>query len=78
MTKMENKFHHFCPLDKAVCVGCLGIGVATPWDDCPYGKSNANTFVRARAYRVFPDLVCRDQPRGHPSGPAAPSGCPLG
>ena len=57
---------------------CLLIGVATPWDDCPYGKSNANTFVRARAYRVFPDLVCRDQPRGHPSGPAAPSGCPLG
>ena len=37
---------------------------------CPYGKSNANTFVRARAYRVFPDLVCRDQLRGHPSGPA--------
>ena len=29
------------------------IGVATPWDDFPYTKSNANTFVRARAYRVF-------------------------
>ena len=29
------------------------IGVATPWDDCPYAKSNANTFVCARAYRVF-------------------------
>ena len=57
---------------------CLPIGVATAWDDCPYGKSNANTFIRARTYRVFPDLVCRDQPRGHPSGPAAPSGCPLG
>ena len=27
--------------------------VATPWDDFPYTKSNANTFVRARAYRVF-------------------------
>ena len=40
-------------------MGCLCIGVATPWDDCPYGKSNANTFVRAHAYRVFPDLVCR-------------------
>ena len=40
-------------------MGCLCIGVATPWDDCPYGKSNANTFVRARAYRVIPDLVCR-------------------
>ena len=26
---------------------------AIPWDDCPYAKSNANTFVRARAYRVF-------------------------
>ena len=23
------------------------------WDDCPYAKSNANTFVRACAYRVF-------------------------
>ena len=50
--------------------------MATPWDDCPYGKSNANTFVRARAHRVFPDLVCRDQPRGHPSGLVAPSGGP--
>ena len=29
------------------------IGVANPGDDCPYAKSNANTFVRARAYRVF-------------------------
>ena len=28
-------------------------GVATPWDDCPYAKSNDNTLVRARAYRVF-------------------------
>ena len=53
-------------------MGCLRIGVATPWDDCPYGKSNANTFVRACAYRVFPDLVCRDQPRGHPEGAAGP------
>ena len=26
----------------------------------------------------FSDLVCRDQPQGHPSGPSAPSGCPLG
>ena len=30
-----------------------GIGVASPWDNCPYVKSNANTFVRAGAYRVF-------------------------
>ena len=28
-------------------------GHCTPWDECPYAKSNANTFVRARAYRVF-------------------------
>ena len=34
-------------------LGVSRIGVATPWDDCPYAKSNANTFVRARAYRVF-------------------------
>ena len=31
-------------------MGCLRIGVATLWDDCPYGKSYANTLVRARAY----------------------------
>ena len=29
-------------------------------------KSNANTFVRARAYGLY-NLVCRDQPRGPPS-----------
>ena len=29
------------------------IGVANPWDDCPYTKSNANTFVCACAHRVF-------------------------
>ena len=38
-----------------------------PWDDCPYTKSNANTFVCAHAYRVFL-TSCRDEPRGHPSG----------
>ena len=27
--------------------------MATPRDDCPYAKSNANTFVPSRAYRVF-------------------------
>ena len=32
------------------------------WDDCPNGKNNANIFVLAGAYRVFPDLVCWDQP----------------
>ena len=34
-------------------LGVSRIGVATPRDDCSYAKSNANTFVRARAYRVF-------------------------
>ena len=34
-------------------LGVSRIGVDTPWDDCPYAKSNANTFVCARAYRVF-------------------------
>ena len=30
----------------------------TPRDDCPYGKSNANTFVRARAHGLFlPRLI---------------------
>ena len=47
-------------------LGMSRIGVAIPWDDWPYGQSNANTFVRARAYRSFPDLVCRDQPQGVP------------
>ena len=41
----------FC-IDKS-SLGVFRIGVATPWDDCPYAKSNANTFVRAHAYRVF-------------------------
>ena len=26
------------------------IDEAIPWDDCPYAKSNANTYVQARAY----------------------------
>ena len=30
---------------------------AIPWDDCPYARSNANTFVRARAYMVFQPRV---------------------
>ena len=33
------------------------IDEAIPWDDCPDAKSNANTFVRARAYRVFRPCV---------------------
>ena len=39
-------------IDKS-SLGVSRIGVATPWDDCPYAKSNVNTFVRAHAYRVF-------------------------
>ena len=34
-------------------LGVSRIGVATPWDDCPYTKSNANTFVRAHAYTQY-------------------------
>ena len=40
-------------------MGCLRTVVATSWDYCPYSKSNANAYVHACAYRVFPDLVCR-------------------
>ena len=49
-----NTMHHalLFRIDKT-SLGVSRIGVATPWDDCPYAKSNANTFVRARAYRVF-------------------------
>ena len=35
-------------IDKS-SLGVSRIGVATLWDDCPYAKSNANTFVHARA-----------------------------
>merc|ERR1739842_104437 len=49
-------------------LGVSRIGVATPRDDCPYAKSNANTFVRAHAYRVFLTSCVRinlgDIPRG--------------
>ena len=43
------------------------IDEAIPWDDCPYAKSNDNTFVHARAYRVF-------QPRVSGSTSGAPLG----
>ena len=39
-------------IDKS-SLGVSRVGVATPWDDCQYANSNANTFVRACAYRVF-------------------------
>ena len=35
-------------------LGMARIDEAIPWDDCPYAKSNANTFVRACVYKVFP------------------------
>ena len=41
----------FC-MDKS-SLGVSRIGVATPWGDCQYAESIANTLVRARAYRVF-------------------------
>ena len=47
--------------------GVSRIDEATPWDACPYAKSNANTFVRARAYRVF-----------RPRVSGSTSGAPLG
>ena len=37
------------------------------WDDCPYAKSNANTFVRARAYRDFLTLCVGTDLRYIPS-----------
>ena len=52
----------FC-VDKS-SLGVSRIDEATPWDDCPYVKSNANTFVRVLA--GFFDLVCQDQPWGAP------------
>ena len=38
-------------------LGMARIDEAIPWDDCPYAKSNTNTFVRARAYRIFQPRV---------------------
>ena len=34
------------------------LGDATPWDDCLYAKSYANTFVHAFVLIGFSDLVC--------------------
>ena len=53
------------------------IGVATPWDDFPYTKSNANTFVRARAYRVFLTLCVGINLGGIPRGLWHPRDVPL-
>jgi len=38
-------------------LGMSRIDEAIPWDDCPYAKSNANTFVRARAPSVDPSTL---------------------
>ena len=65
LSKKALLFH----IDKT-SLGVSHIGVATPWDDCP--KINVNTFVRARAYRVFltscVSINLGDIPRGlwHP------------
>ena len=48
-------------------LGMARIDEAIPWDDCPYAKSNANTLVRPRAYRVF-----------RPRVSGSTSGAPLG
>ena len=32
--------------------GVSRVGVTNSWDDCPYTLSNANTYVRARAYGI--------------------------
>ena len=55
-------------IDKS-SLGMSRINEAIPWVDCPYAKSNANTFVRARAraYRVF-----------RPRVSGSTSGAPLG
>ena len=47
------------------------IDEAIPRDDCPYAKSNANTFICARAYRVFQPCVS-----GPPWGLWHPQGAP--
>ena len=44
------------------------IDEATQWDDCPYAKFNANTFVRAYSYRVFLTLCVWINLRGTPWG----------
>ena len=38
-------------------LGVARIDEAIPWDDRPYAKSNANTFVHAHAFRVFQPYV---------------------
>ena len=42
---------------KKSSLGMSCIDEATPWDACQYAKSNANTFVRACANRVFRPCV---------------------
>ena len=71
-TRLPQVLLHYLPYRQNIPLGCLRIGVAIPWDDCPYGKSNDNTIFHARAYRVFGTSCVRinlgDIPRGlwHP------------
>ena len=59
-------------------LGMARIDEAIPWDDCPFAKNNANTFIRARAYRVFPlSVECGGINReGTPRVPKALRGAP--
>ena len=49
---LVSKFSILFRMNKS-SLGMARIDEAIPWDDCPYAKSNANTFVHAHAYRVF-------------------------
>ena len=64
------------------CRDKLSLGVshvdgATPWDDCPYAKGNANTFVRACAYRVFLASCVEINLGGNPRSLQCPRSAPL-
>ena len=55
--------------------------MATPWEDCPYAISNANTFVSACAYRILLTScvgIGLGGRGGQPTWPPATLGYPLG
>ena len=57
-------------------LGLSLIDEANQWDDCSNVESNTNTFIRARAYRVFL-TSCGEINRGStPRGPQHPQGAP--
>ena len=64
----------FC-VDKS-SLGVSRIDEATPWDDCPYAKSNANTFFSVCAYCVFLTLCVGFNLRGIPWGMQHPQDAP--